>query len=188
MKKLKTHRERLPRTRIERVLRLAGLDDGAHLGECGQFERDAMVYPAMEAAALAHSYLDEGTASMLGDFILEAMDWAEGPTYCHVCGTRDRERFNTEKSVQACEECYDENGPPNECARCHKATYEGDWYGAYVWKKEAVEEGFCSMDEVGQAIKDREILSSDRLYSERLVRWENREYVCDLCAEKGLAP
>lgn len=166
---------------MESVLRLAGLDDGGHLGECEQFVRDARVYPAMEAAVLGFSYLPPEQARQLADYTAETMGLAEGPTYCHVCGTRDKSLFDRANSVDACAACFDECGPPDECSKCSKKSYEGDWYGPLVWTDLAAQRGMCETGQVGQGIGpdygDRE----DRLKEDGLIVWKKERYVCDRC-------
>ncbi|GEM_PF-3926323 len=181
LKKLKTCHTRLPESRVESVLRLAGLDDGGHLGECEQFVRDARVYPAMEAAALGFSYLPPEQARQLADYMAETMGLADGPTYCHVCGTRDKSLFDAKKSVDACSACFDEYGPPDECSKCGKKSYEGDWYGPLVWTELAARRGLCQAGQVGQGIGPDYESSEDRLKRDGLIVWNKERYVCDGC-------
>ena len=133
---MKTYREKLIQDKASICLRLAGLDHPEYLYECAQFLRDCRLYIALDAAIMAFSYLPEQKAQLLAHHVCDTIGLLQRelgePTYCRVCGTRNKKAFDRSKSILICASCYDEVGEPQACVKCGKRTYDGDLIGEYV--------------------------------------------------------
>lgn len=138
---LKSHKDRIPIPAQDGVIRLSGLDDGGHMGECMQMQRDLNVYPALEAAIMGYSYMPETNADRFAEAVMEYLGLGTKP-FCECCGHRDPKDFGENKRL--CRGCIEDGVELQVCGVCGKDGYEGDLFCSYIIADDEIVEALAA--------------------------------------------
>ena len=196
---LKNHKDYIPRLSIGMMVRLSGLDDGSHIGECQQMVRDLSTYPALEAALLGYGFMEQSNADRFAIGIIEYLGLSDKPI-CECCDTRNEDAFGANKKL--CLECIANGAELEECTICGKTGYKGDTFCILLVGDQNIVETF---EELGFDVNIGDKLTPEMIDTFATVAnldvavrtgmikesWDTCDgaiWICQHCLDKGKGP